>query len=110
MNRHKNVEKNCICTYCGKAYRIESQLKLHVKRHTGVKDFVCHVCSKGFVDNNGLRKHMRIHNGEKPFECHICHKRFTQSYNKKIHVKSCMQRNSGLNIEVNLEMRQELST
>ena len=73
------------CTFCQKAFQNSSNLKNHVRIHTGEVPFECKTCKKRFNKASNLKKHEMIHTGEKPFECKTCKKRFTQKCVLKAH-------------------------
>ena len=60
------------CNFCGKEFNRPAQLRDHVKRHTGEKNFPCGVCQKSFVCVSDLKKHIGIHSGTRKFVCDIC--------------------------------------
>ncbi|XP_040280092.1 zinc finger protein 2 homolog [Bufo bufo] len=81
--------KPYICFVCAKRFKRATDLKEHLRVHTGERPFVCQVCSKGFTQSSALSSHQRIHTGEKPFQCDVCYKRFNNSSNfskhKRVH-------------------------
>ncbi|XP_069462864.1 zinc finger protein 271-like [Ambystoma mexicanum] len=81
--------KPFICFVCPKRFKRATDLKEHLRVHTGERPFVCRVCGKAFTQSSALSTHQRIHTGEKPFQCGVCHKRFNNSSNfskhKRVH-------------------------
>ena len=47
---------------------------------------VCSYCGKVCGSKSDLRRHIRIHTGEHPFSCPICPRRFTRNENLKFHI------------------------
>ncbi|XP_065079015.1 zinc finger protein 813-like [Ochlerotatus camptorhynchus] len=73
------LEKNFICTYCGKSFSRGTHLRLHENIHTKAILYKCKQCPFSATSRSGLYRHERIHTAEKPFKCNECDASFNQS-------------------------------
>ena len=48
----------------------------------------CSVCNKDFETGSELKKHVRLHTGECPYECQVCGERFAVASNRTRHERT----------------------
>lgn len=60
------------CPYCSYSSNKTTNLKNHVRVHTGERPYVCPHCPYRATQENNLKSHIRIHTGEKPHACNYC--------------------------------------
>lgn len=78
--------RDCVCDQCGRHFSDQSNFKLHMLRHTGIKNFKCGQCNKAYYTEHLLQLHERIvHRGERPYACKYCEKTFHNSTTRVIH-------------------------
>ncbi|RXM97438.1 Zinc finger protein 64-like, isoforms 1 and 2 [Acipenser ruthenus] len=53
----------------------------------GDAPFQCHLCEAKFKINSDLKRHMRIHSGEKPYKCEFCEYCCAMKGNLKSHIQ-----------------------
>ncbi|KAK7079481.1 hypothetical protein SK128_023465 [Halocaridina rubra] len=74
------------CPYCSYVSSTITNLKNHVRTHTGEKPFSCPYCFQSFTQKGGLQTHIRTHTGEKPFCCPVCPYRSAQKSSINTHI------------------------
>lgn len=88
MRLHTGV-KPFQCNVCLVTFAAAASLRTHMRRHTGEKPFVCKYCGKAFSDSSTHKQHERMHSGDKPYKCHLCDRRTVQAGNLKSHYRHC---------------------
>ena len=80
----------CHFPKCAKVYSKPSNLRAHLRWHTGERPFHCTwlSCGKRFTRSEELRRHLRTHTRETRFTCTECSKGFTRSDHLSKHVKT----------------------
>lgn len=74
--KRERRKRDCICEQCGKHFSCPSNFKVHLLRHTGIKNFACKQCPMKFYTPHLLRRHMFAHLCEKPYPCQYCGQTF----------------------------------
>jgi hypothetical protein len=88
----KSHEKEIVCVHCGTPFTSQTNLRRHMKIHSGFKPFACtHPgCNQEFLRRCDLKTHMRTHTKERPYVCSFegCDRTFTTCSNLRRHERT----------------------
>ncbi|XP_045582576.1 longitudinals lacking protein, isoforms H/M/V isoform X7 [Procambarus clarkii] len=81
-------KKQHMCPHCPYASNVATNLRNHMRTHTGEKPFTCAYCPYSAITKDNLKRHIRNHTGEKPYECQVCPYRSTEKGKVMSHILS----------------------
>lgn len=85
LRHHMNAVGCHQCEFCGAKFKQTTNLKLHIRVHTGERPHLCSLCGKKFRTTGGLDDHIRRHKNEKPHQCRQCTRRFVDVGHRNRH-------------------------
>ncbi|XP_041972163.1 gastrula zinc finger protein XlCGF57.1-like [Aricia agestis] len=88
---HSSHGRSFSCVTCDKKFTTKSTLAMHIKTHSGIKDYACSVCPKRFTRPSYLKAHCLTHTGQekpRPFKCkhRDCDRAFSTKYSLLVHI------------------------
>uniref|UniRef100_A0A3Q0SJI7 Zinc finger and BTB domain containing 48 n=1 Tax=Amphilophus citrinellus TaxID=61819 RepID=A0A3Q0SJI7_AMPCI len=60
-SKHEDGRPICCCHICGKTFKVRGHLRVHLRRHKGMRKFECVDCGYKFTRQAHLRRHSQIH-------------------------------------------------
>ncbi|XP_037798633.1 zinc finger and BTB domain-containing protein 7A-like isoform X1 [Penaeus monodon] len=76
------------CPSCPYSTNITTNLKKHIRTHTGERPFPCPYCPFRAIQEENLKVHIRTHTGEKPYACPHCPFHASKKANLKRHINT----------------------
>uniref|UniRef100_A0A0R3TL82 C2H2-type domain-containing protein n=1 Tax=Rodentolepis nana TaxID=102285 RepID=A0A0R3TL82_RODNA len=87
FTRQSNLTRPFKCGECKQAFKRKQNFTVHIRSHTGEKQYICGECNKGFAVKSNLKKHVRGHTGERPNRRKVCGK----GYKEQGHMRKRMR-------------------
>ncbi|CAG4958896.1 unnamed protein product [Colias eurytheme] len=81
------MDKRHKCPECDMAFFTTGELRDHVVKHTGTRQFECEVCHKTYGRRKTLLEHLRIHKDDRRFKCEHCGQAFVQKCSWRGHMR-----------------------
>lgn len=75
-----------VCDHCGRSFFTKTELKYHIKSHTGERPYRCDVCGETYLSSSTLRYHMQKHSNIM-FVCPECKAKFENYVGWSTHMK-----------------------
>lgn len=84
---HRKIDdklKKIVCDLCGLKYTSRSCLLVHIKQHTGDRQYTCDECGKSYKFPSALHVHRKYH--QKQLECPYCKQLFATKSVLETHI------------------------
>lgn len=91
MHSKNHTKKSVFCPEPGCQFScyLKSQLRQHIRTHSGEKPFQCSLCGRCFGRSNDMKNHiLNVHQRIRPHKCPNCPKEFTLVSSLKTHLMS----------------------
>lgn len=90
----RGIREVYICPFpnCDRLSSEHSNMKAHLRLHTGERPYVCRVpsCQKSFRWKSSLTYHERaLHSNTRPYQCRGCRKSFVERRKLRLHLQLC---------------------
>lgn len=86
LDRKHGSEYKYDCEYCGKKFKVKSDMRLHVRFKHKESPIICDVCGKTCSNSNSLYVHQKWAHFKPKYECEICKRRMVTQENLDQHI------------------------